>query len=227
MVVASGTKPLPELMLTHHQLGPVAFIWWQFHKRYQNHQSLKSASNLLGTNAVRNIISPSQSRQHFRVNQNWIGNDIQSSYHIVVTDKCSGELDHWFRLWRCHPLRASIHCLYQYCTELVSKSTNRKSVIWIKKRTKIYLKMLSAKCRSLSSGLIVITTNKISIWVVLLCINYTWWRQMKTLSALLTLCAGNSPITGEFPAQRPVTRSFDIFFDMRLNKRLSKQGWGW
>ena len=36
-------------------------------------------------------------------------------------------------------------------------------------------------------------------------------------------CAGNSPVTGEFSSQRPVTRSFDIFFDLRLNKRLSKQ----
>ena len=32
---------------------------------------------------------------------------------------------------------------------------------------------------------------------------------------------------GEFPAQRPVTRSFDVFFDLRLNKRLSEQSWGW
>ena len=32
---------------------------------------------------------------------------------------------------------------------------------------------------------------------------------------------------GEFPAQRPVTRSFDVFFDLRLHKRLSKQPWGW
>ena len=32
---------------------------------------------------------------------------------------------------------------------------------------------------------------------------------------------------GEFPAQRPVTRSFDVFFDLRLNKLLSKQWWGW
>ena len=37
-----------------------------------------------------------------------------------------------------------------------------------------------------------------------------------TLSALLVLCAGNSPVTGEFPAQRPVARSFDVFFDMHL-----------
>ena len=28
---------------------------------------------------------------------------------------------------------------------------------------------------------------------------------------------------GEFPTQRPVKRSFDVFFDLRLNKRLSKQ----
>ena len=32
---------------------------------------------------------------------------------------------------------------------------------------------------------------------------------------------------GEFPTQRPVTWSFDVFFDLRVNKRLSKQPWGW
>ena len=47
------------------------------------------------------------------------------------------------------------------------------------------------------------------------------------ISALLAICAGNSPVTGEFPAQRPVTRSFDVFFDLRQNKCLSKQWWGW
>ena len=41
------------------------------------------------------------------------------------------------------------------------------------------------------------------------------------------LFAGNSPVPGEFPVQMPVTRSFDIFFDLCLNKRLSKQRWGW
>ena len=56
---------------------------------------------------------------------------------------------------------------------------------------------------------------------------YTWWRhQMETFSALLAICAGNSPVPGEFPTQRPVTRSFDVFCDLRLNKRLSKQWWG-
>ena len=51
--------------------------------------------------------------------------------------------------------------------------------------------------------------------------------KMVSFSALLALCAGNSPVTGEFPTQRPVMRSFDVFFDLRLNKRLSKQSWGW
>ena len=56
----------------------------------------------------------------------------------------------------------------------------------------------------------------------------SWWRhQMETFSALLALCVGNSPVSGEFPAQRPVTRSFDVFFDLCLNKRLGKQSWGW
>ena len=56
----------------------------------------------------------------------------------------------------------------------------------------------------------------------------SWWRnQMETFPALLALCAGNSPVTGEFPSQKPVTRSFDVFFDLCLNKRLSKQSWRW
>ena len=74
----------------------------------------------------------------------------------------------------------------------------------------------------------------------------SWWRhEMETLPALVALCEswwrhqmehfprywpfvrGNSPVPGEFPAQRPVTRSFDVFFYLRLNKRLSKQSRGW
>ena len=46
---------------------------------------------------------------------------------------------------------------------------------------------------------------------------------METFSALLALCAGNSPVSGEFSSQRPVTRNFDVLFDVRPNKRLSKQ----
>ena len=53
-----------------------------------------------------------------------------------------------------------------------------------------------------------------------------WWHhQMETFSALLAICAGNSLVPSEFPTQRPVTRSFDVFFDLHPNKRLSKQWW--
>ena len=66
--------------------------------------------------------------------------------------------------------------------------------------------------------------SQASIWNL----TSSWWRlQMETFSALLAICAGNSPVPGEFPAQRPVTWSFDVFFDLRLNKQLSKQSWGW
>ena len=37
---------------------------------------------------------------------------------------------------------------------------------------------------------------------------------METFSALLAISAGISPVSGEFPTQRPVTRSFDVFFDL-------------
>ena len=50
---------------------------------------------------------------------------------------------------------------------------------------------------------------------------------METFSALLIFCAGNSPVTGEFPSQRSVTRSFDVFFNLCPNKRLGQQSRGW
>ena len=54
-------------------------------------------------------------------------------------------------------------------------------------------------------------------------IQLAWWRhQMKTFSAPLALCVGNPPVTVASPSQRPVARGFDVFFDLRLNKRLSK-----
>ena len=54
-----------------------------------------------------------------------------------------------------------------------------------------------------------------TIWTLVLW--RTRWRHPmeKKSSALLAICAGNSPVTGEFPT----TRSFDVFFDLRLNKR--------
>ena len=53
----------------------------------------------------------------------------------------------------------------------------------------------------------------------------TWW--IGNIFRVTAICAGNSPISGESPAQRPVTRGFDVFFDLRLIKRLSKHSRGW
>ena len=74
--------------------------------------------------------------------------------------------------------------------------------------------------RQLSVGQCVLVA--LSRWLI------PWWRhQMDTFSASLAICAGNSPVPGEFPVQRPVTRGVGVFFDLRLNKRLSKQSCGW
>ena len=100
----------------------------------------------------------------------------------------------------------------------------------------IYLCILCFFCVNYTSDSICTIINTIYIYIYPKLLQmYTtksakipWWRhQMETFSALLVLCAGKSPVPGEFPAQRPVTRSFDVFFDLRLNKRLSKQSWGW
>ena len=49
----------------------------------------------------------------------------------------------------------------------------------------------------------------------------------KNIFRVTVLCVGKSQVNGEFPAQSPVSQSFDVYFDMRLNKRLSKQSQGW
>ena len=57
---------------------------------------------------------------------------------------------------------------------------------------------------------------------------FTWWRhQMDTFPRFWPFCAGNSPVTGEFHTQTPVTRSFDVFYDLHLDKRLNKLTWCW
>ena len=59
-------------------------------------------------------------------------------------------------------------------------------------------------------------------------LSVSWWHhQTKAFSTFLAFCAGNSPVTGEFPTQRPVTWSFNVFIDLHLNQQLSKQGRHW
>ena len=69
----------------------------------------------------------------------------------------------------------------------------------------------------------------LAMWLTVCCArdgNKSWRHQIETFSALLALCAGNSPVTGEFPAQRLVTRSFDAFLSAP-EFPVGKQSWGW
>ena len=88
---------------------------------------------------------------------------------------------------------------------------------------------LQRKRRNLNNIFVVGTFHFENFWRITYHFpNFTWWRhQMETFSALLAICAGNSPASGEFPAQRPATRSFDVLVDLRMNERLSKHSWGW
>ena len=92
---------------------------------------------------------------------------------------------------------------------------------------KMHLKMSSAKGRLFSLGLNVLSSirrlfSSKSTKLFRFYRMKPWWRhQMETFSALLAICAGN------YITQRPLTRSFDVFFDLRPNKRLSKQWRGW
>ena len=72
-----------------------------------------------------------------------------------------------------------------------------------------------ASYRASAGGLIGV---RVLISFVFLPLQKPWWRyHMETFSALLAICAGNSQVTGEFPAQRPVTRRFDFFICARMN----------
>ena len=118
--------------------------------------------------------------------------------------------------------------LKRYYTKACFQSTPQK-MLFTSHFINIILNFLHLRPRSNVfeniSGMFRFNTEfKVNNWMT----DFTWWRhQMETFSALLALCARNSPVNGESPTQRPVTRSFDAFFDLRLNKRLSKQSWGW
>ena len=50
-------------------------------------------------------------------------------------------------------------------------------------------------------------------------------HHMEAFSALLDLCAMNSPVTVEFPSKRASNASFDVFFDVSLNKLSNNRRW--
>ena len=109
---------------------------------------------------------------------------------------------------------------------------------------KLFWKILSAKCQPFCFGLIVLRKKNFGEWDnPWLTHNQKWLKikvtefakvwphddviQWKKIFHILAHCVGNSPVTGEFTSQRPVTWSFDVFFDLCLNKLLSKQSRCW
>ena len=67
------------------------------------------------------------------------------------------------------------------------------------------------------------TTKNPRKWIIMPTILHMMTSYNRKMFALLALCAGNSPVTGEFSSQKPVTRIFDIFFDLRVDGRLDKR----
>ena len=139
-------------------------------------------------------------------------------------------LDHSLRLFKALWLLSTNkwhRCLYRMIPIWLIKATHS---IWVYDNITAQM----SRCHSVSSHqlhhFVPISKHLYRDNIALYLYTYwlTWWRhQMETFSALLAICAGNSPVPGEFPAQRPVTRSFDVFFHLRLNKHLNKQSWGW
>ena len=73
-----------------------------------------------------------------------------------------------------------------------------------------------------------ITSTPASIFCSCLDNQITWWRhQIETFSAVQALYEGYPPVTGGSPHKKTVMQIFDIFFDLRLNKRLKIQSIRW
>ena len=80
-------------------------------------------------------------------------------------------------------------------------------------RTLLMISMVGLRSKYCCNQTIYPSVDREKLHIAIVDVYWSWWRhQMETFSALLAFCAGNSPVTGELPAQRPVKRSFDVFF---------------
>ena len=129
-------------------------------------------------------------------------------------------------MWKWHSieLENASHTMNKFLYVSISNSLSR----WMSKVLGPSLKFSGGLTKLGLNFLVTRPQNNKPVTLWLKFWSTSWWRhQMETFSALLAICAGNSPVPGEFPTQRPVTRSFDVYFDLRPNKWLSKQSWGW
>ena len=119
-------------------------------------------------------------------------------------------------------------CVCPYCASIISG-------IWIKSQTLSFGEILFAK--SSAHWWYFVYLPVAAVCLLLPCITDTMgpvlfhWLMMTSSNGnifrVTGLLCGEFTGPGEFPTQRPVTQSFDVFFDLHLNKRLSKQPWGW
>ena len=72
----------------------------------------------------------------------------------------------------------------------------------------------------------IITASRASGQVTFVCLLFIMTSSKGNISRVTGHLCGEFTGHRWIPAQRPVTRSFDVFFDLLLNKRLSKQSWG-
>ena len=153
------------------------------------------------------------------------------THWVQATHKCVSKLTIIGPDNGLSPGRRPSHYLNQWWNIVTSNLRNkfpwnrkRNSFIFVQENPfeNVVWEMASILSRPQCVNYSFISGTSLRVWTI------SWWRHpLETFPALLASCAGNSPVTGEFPTQRPVTQSFDVFFDQRLNKRLSKQLWGW
>ena len=126
------------------------------------------------------------------------------------------EILHHERRWSVYPIHSVVNTMHA-CTDDMRCKVARISTV------KLFIYQVLPKYSGISQH----QDGFLHTGTLLTCspeIRHPWWRhKIDTLSALLALCDGNSLVTGEFPSQRPVMQSFVVFFDLRPNKRLSKQ----
>ena len=188
------------------------------HRLYSaEHQSLHYYSFIWGTNLV--IIRPADARLSANLwlitNSDLFPQKFLSSNHLLKWRMRSSRLTALYELLvpLCGSSRSGIHC---------DNLCGNGGSIWILKTQPIHSFSVTSVCFIMYSSRIIIPCL---LWFIFSAAS--WCHQMETFSTWWVLCAVNSPVTGEFPSQRPVTWSFDVFFDLLLNKHLSEQLWGW
>ena len=135
-----------------------------------------------------------------------------------------GDVIKWKHFPRCWPSVRGIHRSPASNAELWTNSWANHQDAGDLRRHRAHIDVTVMICNSV-----------VFLYMLNLVIFHRFWRAyslshddvIKWKIFRVTGCAGKSPATGEFPAQRPVTRSFGVFFDLRLYKRSSKQWWGW